>query len=438
MYYLTFLSLLLSVSLFAQKVDFEEYDLSNGLHVILQQDNTAPLVTTSVMYHVGAKDEVEGRTGFAHFFEHLLFEGTENIGRGEFFKIVSSNGGRNNANTTQDRTYYYETFPSNNLELGLWLESERMLHPVINQIGVDTQNGVIKEEKRSRIDNAPYGKISYRTGINQHVFKKHPYKNSVIGSLEDLDAAKLEEFIDFHKKYYIPNNAVLVISGDFETTSVKKMIEDYFGSIPKGADVPRVNVTEDDLKEAVQVVEYDANIKIPVKLFIFKTPSNKHKDSYILNMISSILTSGKSSRLYQELVESKKALQVLAFNSSQEDYGTYLMGALPMGETTLDEIGVIMDEQISKLQNELISEREFQKLLNKFESNFVNSISGVENIANTLARNYMLKGNTDLINDEIKIYRSITREDIKRVANEYLKSNARIEMEYLPKPSEQQ
>jgi len=153
MYYLSFLGLLFSASLFAQKVEFEEYDLSNGLHVVLHQDNTAPLVTTAVMYHVGAKDENPERTGFAHFFEHLLFEGTENIGRGEWFKIVSANGGTNNANTNQDRTYYYEVFPSNNLALGLWMESERLLHPVINQIGVDTQNEVVKEEKRLRVDN---------------------------------------------------------------------------------------------------------------------------------------------------------------------------------------------------------------------------------------------------------------------------------------------
>jgi predicted Zn-dependent peptidase len=436
-YYLSALALFFSVGIFAQKVTFEEYNLSNGLHVILHQDNSAPVVTTSVMYHVGAKDEVQGRTGFAHFFEHLLFEGTKNIPKGEFFKIVSANGGSNNANTTQDRTYYYETFPSNNLELGLWLESERMLHPVINQDGVDTQNEVVKEEKRARIDNAPYGKIIYRTGINKHIFKKHPYKNSVIGSMEDLDAAQLDEFLAFHKKFYAPNNAVLVVAGDFETATAKKMIEDYFGDIPAGEAVERVNIIEEEVK-AVKVTEYDSNIQLPIKLFIFRTPSNKDKDAYALDMVSTILTSGKSSRMYKRLVEDKKALQVLAFNDSQEDYGTYIMGALPMGETSLDEIAKEMDEEITKLQTELISEKEYQKLQNIFENNFVNSNSGIQNIANTLARNYMLKGNTNLINDEINIYRSITREDIKRVANTYLNKEQRVEMDYLKKESEQQ
>ncbi len=436
-YVLSFLTVLFVANAFAQKVTFEEYDLDNGLHVILHQDNSAPVVTTSVMYHVGAKDEVAGRTGFAHFFEHLLFEGTENIPKGEFFKIVSANGGSNNANTTQDRTYYYETFPSNNLDLGLWLESERMLHPVINQDGVDTQNEVVKEEKRARIDNAPYGKIIYRTGINKYVFDKHPYKNSVIGSMEDLNAAKLEEFRAFSKKYYVPNNAVLVVAGDFDSAKAKKTIKDYFADIPRGEDVSKVNIKETDIAETRKVIEYDSNIQIPIKLFIYRTPSNKDKDSYTLDMVSSILTDGKSSRMYKRLVDDKKALQVLAFNDSQEDYGTYIMGALPMGEVTLDQIAKEMDEEITKLQTELISEREYQKLQNQFENNFVNSNAGIEKIANTLARNYMLKGNTNLINDELKIYQSISREDIKRVANTYLQNSKRVEMDYLPETKKQ-
>ena len=212
------LALLLFVGSFAnaQQVEFEEYDLDNGMHVILHQDNSAPVVTVSVMYHVGAKDENPERTGFAHFFEHLLFEGTENIPRGEWFNIVTSNGGSNNANTTDDRTYYYEVFPSNSVELGLWMESERLLHPVINQIGVDTQNEVVKEEKRLRVDNQPYGNILAE--IKKRMFKVHPYKGTTIGEMEHLDAATLEEFQAFNKKFYVPNNAVLVISVSKDTS----------------------------------------------------------------------------------------------------------------------------------------------------------------------------------------------------------------------------
>lgn len=417
----------------AQEVDFTEYDLDNGLHVILHQDNTAPVVTVGVMYHVGAKDEEEGRTGFAHFFEHLLFEGTENIARGEWFNIVAANGGSNNANTTQDRTYYYETFPSNNLELGLWMESERMLHPVINQIGVDTQNEVVKEEKRSRIDNAPYGKIIYNTGITPYMFEKHPYKNSVIGTMEDLDAAELEEFKAFFDKYYGPNNATLVVAGDIDKSEAKKLIEDYFGPVPKGNEVKHPQVKEEPIKEEIVATEYDSNIQIPAKLFVYRTPSMKDRDAYVLDMISSLLTDGKSSRMYKKMVDEKKqALQVLAFPRSQEDYGVYIMGALAMGDTPLKEIASSMDEEIDKLQNELISEQEYQKLQNKFENRFVNSNSNVQGIAASLATYNMLYGDTDLINKEIDIYQSITREEIKEVANKYLNENQRLNLDYLP------
>ena len=229
----------------SQNVDFIEYDLDNGLHVILHQDKSVPLAVTSVMYHVGSKDDSPDRTGFAHFFEHLLFEGTENIDRGQFMKIVESNGGSLNAYTSNDETYYFEFFPSNKLELGLWLESERMLHPVIDEIGVQTQNEVVKEEKRSNYENRPYGQLLPQ--ITQSLFKKHPYRWLPIGSMEHLDAATLEEFIAYNKKFYVPNNAVLVVAGNFEVDDVKKKINDYFGPIPRGEEVPRINIIEDPI-----------------------------------------------------------------------------------------------------------------------------------------------------------------------------------------------
>lgn len=429
----------LSIPVFAQQVEFTEYDLDNGLHVILHQDNTVPVATIGVMYHVGSKDETEGRTGFAHFFEHLLFEGTENIERGEWFNIVAANGGSNNANTTQDRTYYYETFPSNAIEIGLWMESERMLQPIINQIGVDTQNEVVKEEKRSRIDNAPYGKVAYATGINKHLFKKHPYKNSVIGTMEDLDAAQLDEFIAFFEKFYGPNNATLVVAGNFETNEMKKMVQDYFGSIESKPEVKRVDVKEGPIKETIVKTEYDSNIQIPLKVHVYRIPGMSHRDSYVMSMISSILTDGKSSRLYKRMVDDEKvALQVLAFPRTMEDYGTYLIGALPMGETSLDELAKIMDEEVDKLRTELISEREFQKLQNKFENRFVSSNSSIEGIASSLATYNVLYGNTDLINEEIEIYRSITREEIQEVAQKYLQENKRLDLDYLPESDKEQ
>jgi predicted Zn-dependent peptidase len=384
------------------------------------------------MYHVGAKDEQPGRTGMAHFFEHLLFEGTENIGKGEWFKIVSSNGGRNNANTTDDRTYYYEIFPSNKLELGLWMESERLLHPVIKQGGVDTQNEVVKEEKRLRVDNQPYSRFLEYVKLN--MFKKHPYKGTTIGKMADLDAATLEEFLAFNKKFYVPNNATLVVAGDIDFATAKKMIEDYFGPIPRGADVVKNFPQEEPITQAMTAKGYDPNIQIPAIMAAYRTPSMKTKDSRILDMISTYLSTGRSSVLYKKLVDNKKmALQAGAINLSQEDYGTYILFGLPQGDTKLEDIIKEIDEEIVKMQTELISERNFQKLQNQFENNFVNSNSSVEGIANSLARYNVLYGDTNLINSEIEIFRSITREDIKTVAKKYLNPNQRLILEYLPK-----
>ncbi len=435
----TFLFVALFVSVLitnAQQVDFEEYDLNNGMHVILHQDNTAPVVTVSVMYHVGAKDENPERTGFAHFFEHLLFEGTENIERGEWFTIVSSNGGSNNANTTDDRTYYYEVFPSNNVELGLWMESERLMHPIINQIGVDTQNEVVKEEKRLRVDNQPYG--HFLEYVKREMFKKHPYKGTTIGKMAHLDAATLEEFQAFNKKFYVPNNAVLVVAGDIDVASVKKMVQDYFGPIPRGKEVKRTFIKEDPITETIYAKGYDSNIQIPAVVAAYRTPSFKDREAYVLDMISSYLSDGKTSKLYKKIVDDKKmALQVGAFNVSQEDYGMYVLYGLPLGDTSLDDLILEIDEEVEKLQKSLISEKDYQKLQNKFENNFVNSNASISGIANSLAKYYMLYEDVNLINNEINIYRSITREEIQKVAQKYLNPNQRLILEYLPKKEDQ-
>jgi len=434
-HFFTFLALSFAVqSLQAQKVEFEEFDLDNGLHVILHQDNGAPLVTTSVLYHVGAKDEQADRTGFAHFFEHLLFEGTKNIERGEWFGIVSSNGGRNNAYTNDDFTYYYEVFPSNNLELGLWLESERMLHPIINQIGVDTQNEVVKEEKRLRVDNSPYGR--FLENVKKNLFVKHPYQHTTIGEMEHLDAASLDEFLAFNKKYYVPNNAVLVVAGDIDLAKTRKMVTDYFSAVPRGADIERNFAKEDPIVEQITAKAYDPNIQIPAVVTAYRMPSLKTRDSKVLDMISTYLSDGNSSKLYKKMVDEKKmALQVGALNFSQEDYGMYLIYGLPLGDNSLESLVSEMDEEIVKLQENLISEKDYQKLQNKFESDFVNANASVEGIANSLAEYYTFYGDTNRINTEIDVYRSITREEIQQIAQKYLNKNQRLILDYLPESS---
>ncbi|MCZ8145566.1 M16 family metallopeptidase [Flavobacterium sp.] len=423
--------LMLGGTAHAQKVAFEEYDLDNGMHVILHNDPSAPVVITSVMYHVGAKDENPDRTGFAHFFEHLLFEGTQNIKRGEWFKIVTGNGGTNNASTTDDRTYYFEVFPSNNLELGLWMESERLMHPVINQIGVDTQNEVVKEEKRLRVDNQPYGQLIAE--VKKNMFVKHPYRWATIGSMEHLDAATLEEFQAFNKKYYTPNNAVLVVAGQIDIAQTKAWIQKYFGPIPRGEEVKRQKFEEAPITQEIRATYEDPNIQKPMVVASYRTPSMKSRDARVLDMISTYLSDGNSSKLYKKIVDDKKmALQIGAFNYSQEDYGMYILYGMPQGETTLAQLVKEMDEEIVKLQNELISENDYKKLQNKIENNYVNNNSSVEGVAENLASYYMLYGDVNLINTEIEMYRSITREEIRDIAKKYLNPNQRLILDYVP------
>ena len=416
----------------AQKVAFEEYTLDNGLHVILHNDASAPVIITSVMYHVGSKNENPERTGFAHFFEHLLFEGTENIKRGEWFKIVTANGGTNNANTSEDRTYYYEVFPSNSLELGLWMESERMMHPIINQIGVDTQNEVVKEEKRLRVDNQPYGSLIAEVKKNMYV--KHPYRWAPIGSMEHLDAATLEEFQAFNKKYYVPNNAVLVVAGDLnDVPKTKEWVNKYFGAIPKGKDVIVEKFVEEPITSTLKASYQDPNIQKPMIVATYRTPSMKTRDARVLDMISTVLSEGKSSRLYKKIVDDKKmALQIGAFNYSQEDYGMYILYGMPQGTFTSEDIVKEIDEEVVKIQTELLSDKEMQKLKNIYDNNYVNGNSNVEGIAENLASYYLLHGDINLINTEIEMYRSITAQEIREVAKKYLNPNQRLLLDYVP------
>ena len=437
---LSILLLLLTVfqSLYSQQVEFEEYDLENGLHVILHQDNSVPIVTTSVLYHVGSKDENPERTGFAHFFEHLLFEGTKNISKGKWFSIVTGNGGSNNAYTNNDFTYYYENFPSNNLKLGLWMESERMLHPIIDQTGVDTQNEVVKEEKRMRYDNSPYGK--WNENVKSHLYKVHPYRKTTIGKMEHLDAATLEEFMAFNQKYYIPNNATLTVAGDLDIPQTKKWIEEYFGSIPRGPEIVRVFPKESPIQETIKAEAFDPNIQIPAIFLAYRTPKRNSRDARVLDVISTYLSQGNSSKLYKKLVDDQKmSLQVAAFNMNNEDYSTYVILSLPLGETQLETLITEIDEEVEKIQKELISEKDYQKLQNQFESDFVSSNSTIEGIANSLAEYYTFYGgDTNLINKELELYKSITREDIRNVAQKYLNPSQRLELSYLPEAQKEE
>ena len=481
---LTGLLLSTGLSVFAQKkIEYKEYDLPNGIHVILHQEPSTPIVAVSLLYHVGSKNEIPERTGFAHFFEHLLFEGSENIGRGEYSQLVEKNGGALNANTSQDRTFYYELLPSNQLELGLWLESERMLHAKVDIKGIETQRSVVKEEKRQRVDNQPYG--SFFTEMFKRVFTTHPYNWAPIGSMEHLDAAQEEDYVNFYKDYYVPSNATLSIAGDIDIEQTKKWIDKYFGTMPTGQainlyrdfiaqndadfekkygvakakfdakdfmnskdplakkliatyaakkiEIKRTQKDQTQLKGVTKDIIYD-NIQLPALFMGYKFPEQTSADSYALEMLNEVLSGGSSSRINKAVVE-KKELATFAFSFyyGLEDAGIGIFAAIGASGKTCDEIQAEFDNQIELIKNELISEEEFQKVRNKIENDLVTANASVAGIAENLADNYVYYGSADRTNKMQEYYSKVTREDIQRVAKKYLTQDARVILNYLPK-----
>lgn len=430
--------LLLNGQLLGQmnKIEFQEFDLDNGLHVILHQDASTPIVAVSVMYHVGSKNENPERTGFAHFFEHLLFEGTENIGRGEYDSYVESAGGTLNANTTYDRTFYYEILPSNQLELGLWLESERMLHAKVDIDGVETQRQVVKEERRQRIDNRPYGSVVQES--MKRAYKNHPYKWPVIGYMEHLNAAVEQDYKQFYEDFYVPNNAVLSIAGDLDISQATEWVKKYFGSIPKSnKEIYRPSIVEAPLKSEIRDTIFD-NIQLPAVIQTYRTPAQGTPDSYAVSILSTLLSQGQSSRLNKALVdEQQKALFVGAFPFDLEDPGVSLAFAICNAGVDPSELEHAIDAEVHKIQNELISDKEFQKLKNQIENDFVGGNSKVVGIAESLANYHMYYDDASLINTEIDRYLAVTKEDIMRVANKYFTKDNRVVLYYLPKPTDQ-
>lgn len=418
-----------------RRIDFEEYDLDNGLHVILHQDNSTPIVNVSVLYHVGSKNEPEGRTGFAHFFEHLMFEGSPNIPRGEFFKIIESAGGQLNANTSNDRTFYFETLPSHQLELGLYMESERMLHAKIDSTGIATQKEVVKEEKRLRVDNQPYGSILQETF--SRVFEGTAYEWTPIGSFEDIDAATDEDFKDFFETFYVPNNATLSIAGDIEIEQTKKLVEKYFGEIPKGTkDIPRPTVEMKKLGN-VQAEVFD-NIQLPAVIQAYQMAEQGSEDYYAMQMLTTLLSGGQSSRFQKELVDNQElAVAAGSFPFALEDAGVFIsFGIMNMGKTP-EELQSAMDAEIARVKNEPIDDKEFQKLRNQIENSFVSSNSTMRGIAESLADYHVYFGDANLINNEIDRFMAVTKEDLQRVAKKYLDPENRVQLVYLPKSAQQ-
>jgi predicted Zn-dependent peptidase len=413
-------------------LDFKEYDLPNGLHVILHEDHSAPVVATVVHYKVGSRDEDPKRTGFAHFFEHLMFESTEMIERHTMDKLISGAGGQLNAYTSNDETVYHFVVPSTEVRLALWIESQRMRKLQVNAIGVETQRGVVKEERKNRYDNVPYG--GWYEKMQNHLFRNSPYAWSPIGSSQHIDSASIGEFVEFYNEYYQPSNAILVVSGDFDEQLVKETVSAYFGPYPKAPEPrrPQFSGMSDSIVSARETVE-DVKARLPRLFMGYKSISVNDADAYAIELLSTIMSQGESSRLYKTIVDSQQiAINVSLSNQLREYSGmTLIVGAASAGNS-LDAVEQAIDVQLKDVMVGGVTDAELQKAKNIAEAQFVGSRTGMYNKALQLASYYRYYHDTGLINKELDRYMKVTREDIQRVAKRLFENKNRVVFYYLP------
>jgi len=413
------------------RVDFKETTLKNGLRVITVEDHSAPVVALSITYNVGSRNERKGRTGFAHLFEHMMFKGSANVGSGEHFMLVFNNGGNMNGTTNEDRTNYFEVLPANQLDLALFLESDRMKSLDITKDNLDNQRNAVQEERRLGLDNQAYGKSGE---VQQElIYDNFAYKHSVIGSMDDLNAATVQDVSEFFKMYYAPNNAVLVLVGDFKTADALAKIKASFESIPRQPDPPKVDMTEPQQKEERRATVPDVLARAARVDLAYKAVEGNTADFYALQVLASVLQSGQSSRLYQKLVKEKEMVTgVGGFMDEKRGVGAmYTNATLRPGQKTEDVEAVIYAE-IDRLKKEPIADWELQKAKNNTRRNLINGLQASITRAITLGQYTVYYNEPALINSRLDKVAAVTKEDVQRVANKYLVDSNRTVVITMP------
>ncbi len=366
-------------------LQIQPHKLANGLQVLLHEDHSAPVVNVQLWYHVGSKDEKKGRSGFAHLFEHIMFKGSENIPLEEFKNLISSVGGRYNATTDFDRTLYWETIPANYLERILWMEADRMRALDVSEENFKSERDVVKEERRLRVDNPPFGRLF--GVVLDKTYTTHPYRILPIGSMADLDAATLQDVRDFHATYYVPNNATLVIAGDFDPAQATKWIETYFGPIPQGKPIPRDIAKEPAQTAERRTTDYHPNTPLPAVVLTYHVPQAGHLDAYALEVASNILSGGESSRLYKRMVYDKQmALQAGGQTVLLEDPGVFFFFSILQAGQKPEAAEKELQAEVDRLKSEPVSEDELAKAKNQLIAGLISATSRSSTVSSPSTR----------------------------------------------------
>ncbi len=417
-------------------VPYTRFTLPNGLNVILHEDRTLPTVSVNMWYHVGSGREKPGRTGFAHLFEHIMFEGSGNVPEGKFDEWLEASGGDNNGSTNSDRTNYFEDIPSNALELALFLESDRMAY-LLNAMSpqkVDGQRDVVKNERRQSYENRPYGMSSIILDENLYP-PDHPYHWPTIGYMEHLTAASYEDVVEFFKRYYSPNNASLSIAGDIDPVKAKALVEKWFSEVPTGPPVPPMNPATAFLTEEKRFV-YEDRVQLPRLYMVWHSPAFFAPGDAELDVLADVLAGGKNSRLYKRLVYDLQIAQSVSASQSSSSLGsTFSVTATARAGHTLAELEKVIQEELNKLKTEPPAQREVQRAVNQYEAGFLDRLERIGSFggkADQLNSYYFHTGNPDYFNEDLSRYKSFDANDVRSVAQTYLKDNARVVLSVVP------
>jgi predicted Zn-dependent peptidase len=413
------------------QITLEQYTLGNGLRVVLSEDHSVPVVSVAVYYDVGSRNEREGRTGFAHLFEHMMFQGSENVPKAGHFQYVFNNGGTMNGTTSSERTNYFETLPSSQLPLALWLESDRMRSLKVTQENLDNQRDAVKEEKRLSYDNRPYSSAFLR--LNELVYRNHRNAHSTIGSMEDLDAATVEDVREFFRIYYAPNNAVLAITGDFDSAEARTLVEKYFVTIPAQAAPPPVDVSEPPEVSERRETYRDPFAQLPAIMLGWKVPPRRTVDFYALSLASDLLLDGDSSRLYQRLVKDEESVVGIQGGlGERRGPSTLYVFAIPKPGHSTEEIRATIHEEIERLAREGPTADEMEKLRNTLLNDAVRSRQSTLFRAQRLAEYALYDGDPLLVNTELERYLAVVPEEIRDVIGKYLLTDNHSVIEVMP------